>query len=52
MEVEVFSRSNEREACGWWTAAIKVSLLVNKRIIYWLKKVNSKFDSYTNEHSL
>lgn len=27
MEVEVFSRSNEREACGWWTAAIKVSFL-------------------------
>lgn len=25
MEVEVFSRSNEREACGWWCADIKVS---------------------------
>lgn len=24
MEVEVFSRSNEREACGWWMAVIKV----------------------------
>ncbi|CAD7085234.1 unnamed protein product [Hermetia illucens] len=24
MEVEVFTRSNEREACGWWTAIIKM----------------------------
>lgn len=24
-EVEVFARSNEKEACGWWTANIKVS---------------------------
>lgn len=24
MEVEVFSRSNDREACGWWCADIKV----------------------------
>jgi fragile X mental retardation protein len=24
MEVEVFSRSHENEACGWWTAAIKM----------------------------
>lgn len=24
MEVEVFSRSNDREACGWWCAEIKV----------------------------
>lgn len=24
-EVEVFSRSNEHEACGWWKAIIKVS---------------------------
>lgn len=23
-EVEVFARSNEKEACGWWTANIKV----------------------------
>lgn len=25
MEIEVFSRSNEHEACGWWKAIIKVS---------------------------
>lgn len=25
MEVEVFSRSNDREACGWWCAEIKVN---------------------------
>lgn len=24
MEVEVFSRSNDNEACGWWCAVIKV----------------------------
>lgn len=24
MEVEVFSRSNDNEACGWWRAVIKV----------------------------
>lgn len=24
MEVEVYSRSNDREACGWWCADIKV----------------------------
>ncbi|XP_063707421.1 fragile X messenger ribonucleoprotein 1 homolog isoform X2 [Culicoides brevitarsis] len=24
MEVEVFSRSNDREACGWWMAVIKM----------------------------
>ena len=24
MEVEVFTRSNERESCGWWTAIIKM----------------------------
>lgn len=24
MEVEVFSRSNDRESCGWWAAAIKM----------------------------
>lgn len=29
MEVEVFSRSNDREACGWWSAAIKVIFLLN-----------------------
>uniref|UniRef100_A0A182MPL0 K Homology domain-containing protein n=1 Tax=Anopheles culicifacies TaxID=139723 RepID=A0A182MPL0_9DIPT len=27
MEVEVFSRSHENEACGWWRAVIKVVLL-------------------------
>lgn len=26
MEVEVYSRSNDREACGWWCADIKVRL--------------------------
>ncbi|XP_043511628.1 synaptic functional regulator FMR1 isoform X4 [Frieseomelitta varia] len=25
MEIEVFSRSNEHEACGWWKAIIKMS---------------------------
>ncbi|CAK9808616.1 Fragile X messenger ribonucleoprotein 1 homolog [Anthophora quadrimaculata] len=25
MEIEVFSRSNEHEACGWWKALIKMS---------------------------
>ncbi|CAL7937492.1 unnamed protein product [Xylocopa violacea] len=25
MEIEVFSRSNEHEACGWWKAVIKMS---------------------------
>ncbi|XP_017791591.1 PREDICTED: synaptic functional regulator FMR1 [Habropoda laboriosa] len=25
MEIEVFSRSNELEACGWWKAVIKMS---------------------------
>lgn len=25
MEIEVFSRSNEHEACGWWKAIIKVN---------------------------
>lgn len=27
MEVEVYSRSNDREACGWWCADIKVRLM-------------------------
>lgn len=26
MEVEVFARSNDNEACGWWRAVIKVLL--------------------------
>lgn len=29
MEVEVYSRSNEREACGWWCADIKVLNIKN-----------------------
>lgn len=29
MEVEVYSRSNDREACGWWCADIKVCVNIH-----------------------
>lgn len=32
MEVEVYSRSNDREACGWWCADIKVCFLLPNAI--------------------
>lgn len=28
-DVEVFARSNEKEACGWWTANIKVGTCID-----------------------
>lgn len=44
MEVEVFSRSNDNEACGWWRAVIKVwidylkplrfSWILNEKILF------------------
>ncbi|XP_026668429.1 synaptic functional regulator FMR1 [Ceratina calcarata] len=42
MEIEVFSRSNEHEACGWWKAVIKVSIHYNKKIhVNFIQLVNN-----------